>query len=116
LEGVDFMRYKNTDAAAIKEERDLVEVVRCGNCKHNYGVANSCDFNPQDIVCCYWESDGLDEYDFCSRGVKKEAEEIVHCRDCKFLMFSDCYGECSKAYKGIVRPNDFCGMGERREK
>jgi hypothetical protein len=34
LEGVDFMRYKNTDAVAIKEERDLVEVVRCRYCKH----------------------------------------------------------------------------------
>lgn len=28
------MRYKNTDAVPIKEERDLVEVVRCRDCKY----------------------------------------------------------------------------------
>ena len=27
------MRYKNTDAVPIKEERGLVEVVRCKDCK-----------------------------------------------------------------------------------
>ena len=47
---------------------DVVEVVRCGKCKNNYGIANSCEFNPQDIVCCYWDSDGFDENDFCSYG------------------------------------------------
>lgn len=48
--------------------------------------------------------------------VKKE-ESIVHCKDCKHLMFSDMYGECSKGYlSGIVRPEDSCGRGERKEK
>ena len=28
------MRYKNADAVPIKEERDLVEVVRCRYCKY----------------------------------------------------------------------------------
>ena len=35
--------------------------------------------------------------------------------DCKYLIFSDCYGECSKAIKGIVQPDDFCAYGERKE-
>ena len=39
----------------------------------------------------------------------------IRCVECKHLMFSDCYGECSKAYKGIVRPDDSCGKGERKE-
>lgn len=38
----------------------------------------------------------------------------VKCLDCEYLMFSDFYGECSKAYKGIVRPWDSCGKGKRR--
>ena len=40
--------------------------------------------------------------------------EVVRCKDCKFLMFSDCYGECSKANMGVVSPDDFCCRGERR--
>ena len=41
--------------------------------------------------------------------------EVVRCKDCKHLMFSDMYGECSQAHMGIVRPDDFCSYGERRE-
>lgn len=39
-------------------------------------------------------------------------DNSVRCIECKHLMFSDCYGECSQGYKGIVRPNDSCGRGE----
>lgn len=42
-------------------------------------------------------------------------EEVVHCKDCKHLMFSDCYGECSRAHMGIVEPNDYCSRGERKD-
>lgn len=46
--------------------------------------------------------------------VKPMSEEnIVHCKECKHLMFSDFEGECSKGYKGIVRPNDNCPFGVR---
>lgn len=41
---------------------------------------------------------------------------VVHCKDCKHLMFSDCYGECGAARMGIVSPDDFCSYGERRER
>lgn len=37
------------------------------------------------------------------------------CKDCKHLMFSDCYGECSAAHKGIVQPYDSCEFFERKE-
>ena len=40
---------------------------------------------------------------------------VVHCADCKHIMFSDMYGECSQACMGIVRPDDFCSRGERRD-
>lgn len=39
-------------------------------------------------------------------------EGKVYCKDCKYLMFSDCYAECGKAYKGIVSIDDFCYKGE----
>lgn len=38
----------------------------------------------------------------------------VTCKDCKYLMFSDSYGECMKGYKGVVPPWDFCQHGERK--
>ena len=40
---------------------------------------------------------------------------VVRCKDCKHLMFSDCYGECSRGYMGIVSPDDYCSYGERRD-
>ena len=40
---------------------------------------------------------------------------VVRCKDCKYFMFSDCYGECRKGYMGIVSPDDFCSYGEQRE-
>lgn len=43
-------------------------------------------------------------------------EAVVHCRDCRELMFSDCYGECRKGcLAGIVRPEDYCSRGVRKE-
>lgn len=41
--------------------------------------------------------------------------EVVRCKDCKHLTFSDCYGECGKGYMGIANHDDFCSYGERRE-
>ena len=41
-------------------------------------------------------------------------DPVVHCKECKRLMFSDCYGECGKGHMGIVRPYDFCSYGERK--
>ena len=44
-----------------------------------------------------------------------DAVEVVRCRDCKHLMFSDCYGECGEGHMGIVSPDDFCSYGRRKE-
>lgn len=48
--------------------------------------------------------------------VEPQKENNVKCIECKYLMFSDCYGECSKAYMGIVHPWDSCGKGELKDK
>lgn len=45
-----------------------------------------------------------------------DAEPAVHCSDCLYLMFSDCYGECKRGYLGgIVKPDDYCSRGIRKE-
>lgn len=41
--------------------------------------------------------------------------EVVRCKDCKYLMFSDCYGECKLNHFRLVRPDDFCSRGKRKE-
>lgn len=59
------MRYKNTDAVPIKDERDLVEVVRCKDCKLWTGK----DYDG----CCI--NNGLaTRYatDYCSYGERRE--------------------------------------------
>lgn len=50
---------------------DAVPVVRCKDCKYN--VANMekdpLDMNDYtDIVCSYFMTDGMEPYDFCSKG------------------------------------------------
>lgn len=36
----------------------------------------------------------------------------MECWQCQHLMFSDCYGECSKGnISGIVQPHFSCGKG-----
>lgn len=41
-------------------------------------------------------------------------KEQVKCIDCEYLDFEVPYAVCSKAYKGIVSPDDSCGKGKRR--
>lgn len=52
---------------------DVVEVVRCNECIHNVGIRDNTEFYDKDIVCDYWESDGLYSTDFCSYGKRAEA-------------------------------------------
>ena len=54
-------------------------------------------------------------FEHCLEWLKQPAEETVYCKDCEHLMFSDCYGECSKGHKGIVHPDDTCKHGVRRK-
>lgn len=53
---------------------DAVPVVRCRECIHNYGLSFNKEFNPNDIVCDYWDTDGLSYYDFCSYGKRKDGD------------------------------------------
>ena len=55
-------------------EVPTIDIVRCKDCKYKV-VTDDGEYNPQDIVCSYWASDGLEEEDFCSYGEQTESEE-----------------------------------------
>lgn len=61
------MRYKNTDAVPIKEERDLVEVTRCNLCQYTDGVVNDCG-----DVYCFLHKGWFDENGYCNYGKRRE--------------------------------------------
>ena len=50
---------------------EMGEIVRCKDCKHKV-VTEDGEYEPDDIVCEYWMSDGLDSNDYCSYGDRKE--------------------------------------------
>lgn len=49
---------------------DAVQVVRCKDCKYKVTTEDA-EYNPEDIVCDYWDTDGLEETDFCSYGERR---------------------------------------------
>ena len=63
--------------------------------------------------------DPVDDIILLSSGVDlipaADVAEVVRCKDCKFLMFSDFYGECSNGHMCIVSPDDFCSRGIRKD-
>lgn len=63
---------KRTRGARHLDGTPIEEIVRCNDCMLNYGNAHNCEFNPEDILCTYWECDGLTATDYCSRGINQE--------------------------------------------
>lgn len=47
--------------------------VRCKDCKHLV-LTEEGEHNPNDCVCDYWDTDGLTDDDFCSRGEMRTNE------------------------------------------
>ena len=45
-----------------------------------------------------------------------KTKDVVYCKDCEFLEISGAYGECGRAYLGIVSPYDYCSRGQRKAK
>lgn len=48
-------------------------ITECRECKYKVTTKDG-EYNPNDIVCSYWMSDGLTEDDYCSRGVDGKYE------------------------------------------
>jgi len=63
--------------AAIASAREIIEgmpeaVTRCGDCRYNYGNVTGHEYNQYDIVCSYFDTDGMEASDYCSRGIYKK--------------------------------------------
>lgn len=56
--------YRDGKAAA------MAGIVRCKDCKHRCETEDG-EYNPVDIVCDYWATDGLKDWDFCSYGERR---------------------------------------------
>ena len=59
------------------------ELVRCGDCRYsryNYGNAEDREYNPNDIVCTYFDTDEMDASDYCSYG-ERRSDEGIHSAD-----------------------------------
>ena len=50
------------------------EIVQCKDCRHKVTTTDG-EYNPEDIVCDYWATDGLEETDFCSYGERKGGDD-----------------------------------------
>lgn len=56
---------------------DVVEVVRCGECKHNVANWNHDELDVKDytdITCDFFMTDGMCSDDFCSYGKRQEVD------------------------------------------
>ena len=47
------------------------EIIRCKDCKYR-GETEDGEYDPEDIVCEYWMSDGLSETDYCSYAERRQ--------------------------------------------
>ena len=50
-----------------------LNIIHCPDCKYCVKTKDG-EYNPDDIVCSYWSSDGLESKDYCSYGEKGEYE------------------------------------------
>ena len=64
--------YKLQKALYEMADAPSIDIVRCKECRHNVGLSNGDGFWEEDIVCDYWDSDGLTADDYCSYGERKE--------------------------------------------
>lgn len=90
-----------------------------GECRGDFGkdFERKARIYSTDGVLLVWLWDEFDGWFMLTEDELKarEAAETVHCKECKHLMISGCYGECSEGHRGIVAPDDTCRYGERRK-
>ena len=93
------VREKSSNEKRLIDANKLIDFIDVGHLRH-----------PGEL--CYSE---IDVANLLLHAPTINAVEVVRCLECKHLMFSDCYGECGKGHMGVVRPDDFCSRGERKE-
>lgn len=91
----------------------MVSIVRCKDCKYTDIV--TCPITGAETLFCEFDIKPVatEPNGFCHRGERKN--EKITCKDCKHLVFSDCYGECSAGHKGVVQPWDYCKHAEPKD-
>lgn len=92
----------------IHEEIYPYQVV-CKKCKTRVGESSL-----KDITLT--EKDAVDLWNNRFADVGKsntQKKNDVKCIECEYLELELPYGVCSKAYKGMVSPDDSCGKGKR---
>ena len=103
---------------------DVVEVVRCKDCRHAFFRYNN-DRYPFGVYACRKQPSGRAykkvRGDFwCAYGEKMDGKggdddkPKTNCLNCKHLMFSDMYGECNLQLR-IVNPSDTCEYAEPKD-
>lgn len=101
------------DADALKKA--IPETNVDASTKYRYCVT----FEREDVLAIIYAAPTVDidrptSSQFKRMAVQLGYEPVVHCKDCKHLTFSDCYGECGASRMGVVSPYDFCSFGERK--
>ena len=75
VDGCDNQFYQVAEDTVLEAPAaDVVEVVRCKDCKHNVANWNHDELDETDytdIVCDYFMTDGLNPDDFCNYGERK---------------------------------------------
>lgn len=120
----------------IKKDDIVAFPIRANHCDKEhanehfiYGIESVIEYvenlKPADVVSrglfdqIKWERDiAIDQLDQIGKTLGEKMDNVasvVRCKDCKFLMFSDCYGECRRGHFGIVSPNDYCSRGTRKD-
>jgi DNA-directed RNA polymerase subunit RPC12/RpoP len=98
-------------------------VFKCRKCEHHLYVENTEEVVEKikkvsnlDCPNCGEDPDGNWVLVGLRKNFPNSEKETVKCKDCEYLELELPYGVCSKAYKGMVRPDDTCPNGKRREK
>ena len=58
-----------TELAKVLYNAGYRKVVKCNDCVHRVKTKDG-EYNPEDIVCDYFMTDGMDACDYCSYGEK----------------------------------------------
>ena len=98
-------------------ESEPEAIIRCKDCNYKVLTTDG-EYNPDDIVCSLWESDGFCADDYCSRAEgmtdcrPNSAVDIVRCGNCKY--YKDHH--CTYIYQISIphSPGFYCAWGERK--
>lgn len=95
------------------EEKQLMDIfAECWEHCHNINCEN-CEYRSADEYCkmliCI-------SYQYAKRLIDHCVKPVVFCKNCKHYVHSEvCYCRNKKGLTDIVKPDDFCSYGERKE-